>query len=113
MYLLFWSGPKLFVVRGRLPLASPYPSIAGPLAHDASLKANCTQVLPGLDPLSRYFQTEPVETSVTGDAGGPSIGTIHILRKLTSVLRSCNRIGPRAGVSDAPACVETGISMLS
>ena len=67
VYLLFWSGPKLRIVAssfsGGLLL---YPSWAGPCPQALSSKLGESQVVPKLAPVSRYFQTAPVATRVTG-----------------------------------------------
>src|SRR6266702_3509823 len=69
MRLLLGSAPKLMIVASS---PSPYPSWAGPEGHRLSSKPDALQAVPWSVPSSRYFQTEPVATSVTGGALVPT-----------------------------------------
>src|SRR5262245_40415703 len=55
-------GLSSTTVASGLPGASPYPNSAGPLFHEVSLKEGVIQFVPWSVPVSRYFQTDPVET---------------------------------------------------
>src|SRR5436309_15085583 len=61
------EGPPLTAVRSS---PSPKPSWAGPLVQELSSNSRRCQFVPWLEPLSRYFQTAPVETSVSAAQTG-------------------------------------------
>src|SRR6185295_17459893 len=82
---------------------SPKPNCVGPLVQALSSKSIPRQAVPWLEPLSRYFQTAPVEISVSARNAGTAdknSASIH-----ASEARRGRREAPRYGSAYAFSAV--------